>query len=166
MYCQGQDEQEIIHSCRQHFTKKALKDVFMITYDRMRKYEGKWHTEKSSLFPNYVFLESEDPACLKEELEQYENIVQVLGEKNELISLSKEEEIFLRSLCVEEHHFPMSKGYIQNGCTYVTEGPLRGKESFIYKIDRHKRLARLKVPFTAGVRNMSMGLEIVSKKID
>lgn len=163
IYCQGQNEQKIVRSCREHFTKKALKNVFVITYERMRKYEGKWHTEKSSLFPNYIFLESEYPTCLKEELEQYENIFRILGEKSELISISQEEEGFLRSLCGEEHHFPMSRGYIQNGCTYVTEGPLRGKESFIYKIDRHKRLARLKVPFTDGVRDMSMGLEIVSK---
>ena len=69
----------------------------------------------------------------------------------------------MRSLCGEEHHFPMSRGYIQNGCMHVTEGPLKGKEPFIYKVDRHKRLARLKVPFIDGMRDMSMGLEIVSK---
>lgn len=39
-------------------------------------------------FSDYVFLESEYPTCLKEELKQHENIVQVLGEKNEFISIS------------------------------------------------------------------------------
>ena len=37
----------------------------------------------------------------------------------------------------------MSTGYIKDGTTYVTQGPLQGREKFIRRIDRHKRLAWL-----------------------
>lgn len=40
----------------------------------------------------------------------------------------------------------MSTGYIKDGTTHVTQGPLQGREKFIRRIDRHKRLAWLVLP--------------------
>ena len=73
----------------------------------------------------------------------------------------REEEQFLRGLCDGTHHSGMSRGYIQDGHTHITEGPLRGKERLIRKIDRHKRLARLEMP--GNLRDVNVGLEIYSK---
>lgn len=138
-----------------------MKDAFCLTYDRMRKYEGDWHMEQQPMFPNYVFLESDDGEQLARELEQYQDFLAILGEKDILIPVRREEEQFLRGLCGKNHHFGMSRGYIQGGHTYVTEGPLRGRERLIRKIDRHKRIARLETP--GGLREMQVGLEIVAK---
>lgn len=161
LHCPNHREQDIINSCKQHLTKKALKDAFFFTYDRMRKYEGKWHIEQKSMFPEYVFLESEDKEQLSKELEQYQNFLTILGGGNLLVPVHKEEEQFLRRLCGRTHHSMMSKGYIRNGYTYVTEGPLQGKEKLIRKIDRHKRIAKLEMPGT--FRNINVGLEIYKK---
>ena len=79
LYCPNQKEQDIIRSCRQHLTDKALTDAFCFTYDRMRRYEGSWHVERQSMFPDYVFLESEDGERLAKELEQYRKVLTVLG---------------------------------------------------------------------------------------
>ena len=84
-----------------------------------------------------------------------------------LTPIEKDEEDFLRSLCGREHHSALSKGYIREGHTYVTEGPLVGKEAYIQRIDRHKRLAELSLPSGSGgmdaPRKMCVGLEIVEK---
>ena len=37
----------------------------------------------------------------------------------------------------------MSHGVIKDGITRITEGPLKGMEQRIGRIDRHKRLAKL-----------------------
>lgn len=113
------------------------------------------------MFPHYVFLESEDRERLFGELKQYEKILTVLGEQDTLVPVYREEEQFLRSLCGESHHSGISKGYIRGGCTHVTEGPLRGKERLIRKIDRHKRIAKLEMP--GSLRNVNVGLEIYEK---
>lgn len=113
------------------------------------------------MFPDYVFLESEDEKRLSEELEQYRPFLTALGESNTLIPVYKEEEEFLRGLCDESYHSRMSKGYIRDGNTYVTEGPLQGKERQIRKIDRHKRLAKLELP--GRFHNVNVGLEIYNK---
>ena len=161
LYCPNHKEQDIIRSCRQHLTDKALRDAFCFTYDRMRRYEGSWHVERQSMFPDYVFLESEDGERLAEELEQYQSILTVLGGQGALTPVCGEEEQFLRGLCDGSHHSGMSRGYIRNGHTHITEGPLQGKEKLIRKIDRHKRLAKLEMP--GNLRGVNVGLEIYNK---
>jgi transcriptional antiterminator NusG len=112
----------------------------------MRRYEGAWHLERQNLFPGYVFLESEDPERLLREIEESPYLREIFAERSSLVVPEPEEELFLRKLCGREHHFGMSRGYIRDGRTFVTEGPLRGREQLIRKIDRHKRVARLRIP--------------------
>ena len=79
------------------------------------------------------------------------------------IELLPEPESFLRGFLGEKQHLHMSRGHIREGQTYITEGPLRGKEKMIRKIDRHKRLARLELPVADGIQTLYAGLEIFSK---
>lgn len=81
-----------------------------------------------------------------------------------IIALLPEQEVFLRNLMMPEtKKISMSTGYIKDGRTYVTKGPLQGREKMISRIDRHKRLAKLR--FAAGNtdRELCAGLEIISK---
>ena len=52
--------------------------------------------EQQSMFPDYVFLESEDGERLARELKQYRSFLMILGEKETLIPIGREEEAFLR----------------------------------------------------------------------
>ena len=49
-------------------SKEALKEAFVFTYDRMRRFQGEWHLERQLMFPAHVFLDSDDEAALTEEL--------------------------------------------------------------------------------------------------
>ena len=159
LVCQGQDEQQILDSCRGILSGKSLTDAFVLTYDRMRRYEGNWHLEKCILFPERVFLESSNEKALRNALRHCQNIME---QKISLIRLEIQDEMFLRDLCGKEKHMKMSRGVIQKGGARVTEGPLKGNENRIGKIDRHRRLARLK--FTGHeLGNVWAGLEIFEK---
>ena len=150
---------------RHHFSESAVPALFLLTCDRMRRYEGAWHLERLLLFPGMVFLESQDGELLRSELECHPEICQAFGLKNgsALCAVDPETEGFLKGLCGASHHFRMSRGYIRDGQTVVTEGPLRGKESLIRKIDRHKRIASVEMASLGRFRKMQVGLEIVSK---
>ena len=163
LYCPNQKEEELLHACKKHLTGEALEDAFVFTYDRMRRYKGIWHVERQPLFPHYLFLESNNEEALREELKQYAKVFPVFESGGKLVRVEKEEENFLRMLCGTAHHSQMSRGYIRNGQTIVTEGPLRGKERLIRKIDRHKRIARVGMEPVGRFREMQVGLEIVSK---
>ena len=141
-----QKEQEVLQACWQHLSREALQDAFVFTYDRMRRYEGAWHLERQKMFPGYIFLESENLERLVQEMEGIPSMKKVLAGSSNLTSLEEQEESFLQKLCGEDHHFGMSRGYIRDGCTFVSEGPLQGQEKLIRKIDRHKRIAKVQIP--------------------
>ena len=139
----------------------------MLTCDRMRRYEGAWHLERQLCFPDFVFLESKDRDRLVRELKTLPSMRKLLGDSSPLIPLGQEEEQFLQSLWGAGHHLGMSRGYIRDGQTFVTEGPLRGKERLIRRIDRHKRVAQIGISsehISAGdFQKLQVGLEIVAK---
>ncbi len=107
---------------------------FRFTIERMRHYHGAWHSVTATLFPNFLFLDCE--ADMAEKLKE---------EGLPLVSIPEELSGLLYDLCDKEHHIPMSKGVIRNGLAHVTEGPLTGHDNRIVRIDRHKRMAWLKV---------------------
>ncbi len=157
--CQEQEEQSIVSFCKEHLSQRAIQDVFLLTYGRMRRYERTWHLERKILFPSYVFLETEDSKRLSVELREYSNFAKQV---DLLIPVNREEEILLRELYGKKRHLGISRGVIHKGITKVIEGPLVGMEDRICKIDRHKRLARI----AANIKNphyIQVGLEITEK---
>lgn len=142
--------------------QKAYRDIFVLTYDKMRRYEGAWHLERHLLFPEYIFLESENEELLLEELGKCDGIA---ADSRHLNRIDREEEKFLRSICGKEHHLGMSRGIIREGSTHITEGPLKGMENRICRIDRHKRLAKIGIMDFADDlgRYITAGLEIKEK---
>jgi transcriptional antiterminator NusG len=124
--------------CNTHISKKAMKKGFVLTYDRMRRYEGRWHSEQKILFSAQIFLDSENGRLLSKEVE---NSSLLRGYK--LFSVSKYEELFLKKLCGEGGNLEMSEGILRKGVPQIIRGPLKGMENRICKIDRHKRLAKV-----------------------
>lgn len=150
MYCGSANEENISTILQSQFDDDG--EVFVFTYEQMKRYEGAWHSKTAKLFPGYVFLHIVTDRKLTEEEHAHLHPVEATEEK------------LLFELQKAGAHLPMSKGYIQNGITYVTEGPLKGKETIICKIDRHKRLARVKSPLEKyREKGLWTGLEIVSK---
>ena len=82
-----------------------------------------------------------------------------------ITSLRLEQEEFLKELMQPETKtISMSTGYIKERHNHnVTQGPLQGREKFIRRIDRHKRLAWLMLPEGEGQWELRTGLEIISK---
>lgn len=163
--CRAQEERKTLESCKDFFSNAALLDAFVLTYDRMCRYHGTWHMEKKLIFPSNVLLESKNETALRAELNQHKGVEGAVGQIWTILQMNPEEEKFLKFLCGTKKHIGMSRGVIRKGVTKVTEGPLKGLEAQIYKIDRHKRLARLRTPTGENMRYIPAGLEIVEKSI-
>lgn len=133
-----QEEYEFLKLCNEYLPPKAFQKGFVLTYDRMRRYEGKWHSERKLLFPAYVFLESKNGEILAEEVNKCSCF-----RENELFTVDRDEEKFLRKLCGESGNINMSTGIICQGVPRIIRGPLKGMEKQIRKINRHKRLAKV-----------------------
>lgn len=146
-------------------SEEQKKRIFVPTYDCMKKYQGSWHMEQKPAFKNCFLIECRDRNDLADMLHRLQ-CADIFAENitANAIALLPEQEVFLRNLMMPEtKKISMSTGYIKDGRTYVTKGPLQGREKMISRIDRHKRLAKLR--FAAGNtdRELCAGLEIISK---
>lgn len=156
-------EQDLFEACRKEMDGRTLFDVFQFTGEQMKRYEGSWHLEKRRLFPLDIFLETLNIEELIKKMGTYAHMAQKDEQGSFIRALSTEEEQFLMKLCGKEHYLSMSRGFIKDGITHVTQGPLKGWESRICKIDRHKRTAKIKAPTEWLQQSFVAGLEIVSK---
>ncbi len=147
---------------KEKLPKSAAGDIFILTFDRMRRYEGTWHLERQLMFPGYVFLESEDREVLSEKLE---SCGLTFRGRQSLFQVGRKEEEFLKRLCGAAHHLAMSRGVLHQGSPRITEGPLKGMEKRISRIDRHKRLARVEMMIRPDNHYIQAGLEITEKII-
>lgn len=146
-------------------SEEQKKRIFVPTYDCMKKYQGSWHMEQKPAFRNCFLIECRDRNDLADMLHRLQ-CADIFAENitANAIALLPEQEVFLRNLMMPEtKKISMSTGYIKDGRIYVTKGPLQGREKMISRIDRHKRLAKLR--FAAGNtdRELCAGLEIISK---
>lgn len=167
--CREGQEKQLLRSLRNHLSKEILEDAFVFTHERMKKYRGEWHKEKMNMYPNYIFLESSNGRVLSENLKQFQSLADVLENEKLLLPVTLPEELFLRKLCGTNHHLGISKGVMSEKEIQITEGPLKGNEQWIWKIDLHKRIAKLKTPDLklcpsgfSSLREIWAGVELIS----
>ena len=128
--------------------------------------EGKKVFLEVTMFPNYLFIESELNeqefyATIKEIEKDLGSTMKILqSDTQTILALTNDEKSLLKSLLNENHLIMHSTGIIVDSKLIVQEGPLVGKEGLIRKINRHKRLAFLGDVFG---KVMKVPLEVTSK---
>ena len=82
-------------------------------------------------------------------------MTKLLKTGDQIISLTESEIQFLLRFGGTEQLVKMSTGFVEQDQIIILDGPLKGMEGYIKKIDRHRREASLDV---------KVGLEIIGKK--
>ncbi len=162
LHCKEGEERKAAELLRQRYVCSGNAQIFLITFEKMKRYKGGWHRQEETMFRGCVFAETDSWEGLENAADATAKFLVSRGAYSH--GLMAKELDFLRDISGESHRISMSKGYIKNGVTFVTEGPLCGKERQIRKIDRHKRLARIESPLECYQnQGLWMGLEIVEK---
>lgn len=166
----GREDQimEEIHRYRIH---EYFEDIFAPRSVRKKKYQGKWQSCEELLFPGYLFVISEYPEELYQALKRIPRMTRILGTDEKWTAMTAKDIETVRrlaapqgkSLC-ERWRMNFSEGYLKGDKIIITEGPLKGMESNISRIDRHKRLAWLSMEMMGQTREVAVGLEIIRKE--
>ena len=106
---------------------------------------GAWSTRTDVLFPGYVLVFAEHPDDVADALALIAGFAQPLGMDAGPLALDAAQTQFIEALCAQGPVVGVSRGRIVDGVLVVDEGPLRGLEHLVAKIDRHKRVAYLDV---------------------
>ena len=163
MQVQTGTEETICRQCEKIVDSGILERSFVLYYEEKKKYQGEWHTRKGVLFPGYVFVITEQIHLLCEKLRDVIGMTKLIGTGKEIVALTEEEVRLLRRLGNGNQLVKMSSGFIVNDRVKILEGPLKGMEGAIRRIDRHKRKAYLALEMFGRKLEMQVGLEIVDK---
>ena len=151
-------EEQMQRACERHIDNKALlSKCFLPLKQEIMHYAGEWHLQTKKLLPGYLFLASDDPQKLSEQCKKNH----MLAKNDELILLS-EQDMRLFSLA-KDGILEISKGIIVDQKLTILSGPLKGRESQIKKIDRHKRRAWVSVELFGKEQLIEVGLEVFQK---
>ena len=150
--------------CRKLIDKELYEDIFIIRFDKAKRYYGEWHKEKKIMFPGYMFIDTDNPNAIYEQLKNVPELTKILGrDGDDFIAIEFDKEKLFKAMVSEDYEIPISIGVIEGDKVIVKEGPLVGMEAYIKKIDRHKRIAILKTEMFEQEIGVSVGLEIVQK---
>ena len=142
--------------------RAALDDCFVLRRQALRRRGGAWHLCDEVMFPGYIFLVTDDPAGLAEGLGLLTSFAHLLNCDGAPATLDEREVAFVRDFGGPHHTVALSRGSIVGGLLTVEEGPLKGREHLVTKVDRHKRMAWLHGGML-GAGSVRVGLEVVSK---
>ena len=127
------------------------------------------------MFPGYILLQTEiEPKQITENLRlalrennlmEKRNIYSILhyGDDKQDIVMHETERLQLERLLDDSFCVAGSVGFIEGDKIWITSGPLKGMESHIIKINRHKREATIEMEMMGAVRQVQVMLEVVSK---
>lgn len=120
------------------------------------------------LFPSYIFIESNQKhTVFKEKLHVLRSrktgIVKELHYEDDIPALHSEEKEYLQALLNDDFVLKKSTGFIEQDHVVIKDGPLKGYESKISKINRHKRNAILEVELLHKKVNVTVPLEILKR---
>lgn len=146
---------------------------FLPTIEVPFKRHGKVRNEIKPMFPGYLFVISEIPydefvVKIYECIRYSKYILKLLnyGDWRQASMNFKERqmlELLWKDINKDKVCIKCSKVIIEGDAIVVTEGPLKGRESIIKRINRHKMQAAIEVEIFGEIREITVGLEIVAK---
>ena len=144
---------------------EEIKDCYVPRREVFRRAGGEWITVRETLFPGYLFVETENIEQVMGRLTKVPALTRLLGVGDEHVTpLSPDEVAWLSGLMKPfDKVVEASVGVIEGDRVVVTNGPLVGHEAQIKKVDRHKRLAYLDMRMFGRTKTIKVGLEIVRK---
>lgn len=150
------------------FFNRNEMNCFVPKWEAVHKHQGQVEIVEKVMFPGYLFFQSdltqlEFDSKIKQLRQQTKGVIKELKYKDDVTALTIEEQRNLEHMLNQEEVLTMSTGIIENDRVIVLDGPLKGYESQIVHIDRHKRQATLQIDLCGRPTKVKASLEIIKK---
>ncbi len=157
-------EERIAQQCNTRIPESILKRSFIPYSEALFKFHGEWTTLKRRIFLGYVFLDTDNIEEVLKYLYKMPDMTKVLGVGNEIVPLTEEEVDFLLQLGGEEQVVRLSRLMLDGTKVTVLNGPLKGKEGLIKKINKHKRRITLETDLFDRLQEIEVGFEFAVER--
>ena len=167
-------EQILVELIQKQISPMFYTEIFIPKRQMNRRIRGKWQNILELLFPGYVFIISDNPAALFQELRNIPRLSKLLhAEAFEFIPLKPAEQRFIEKIGQRrgDHIFAISEieldpkvPYQRGDSVRITSGDLKDFEGYILYLDIHKRKAVIRTEMFGGNSvDVHVGIEIVTK---
>lgn len=162
----GGQERAVLRQIEQLADTTTYNSCFVPQYELKKNFRGVWKYCKKILFPGYVFVDTKNPSIFRKELWKVSRMTKLLRDGSEhFIPLTEEDKAVISAFVGNDDYvMKMSEGIVEGDKIIILKGPLMGHSGLVKKINRHKKIAFLKIFMFGREISLKAGLEIVKKK--
>lgn len=148
------------------FLSENYKFIFLTRELQIRK-QGVVSVEEKPVFPSYVFLESEGELLdgTLAELKKIPGFCKFLNSNKDISPLvDKDLEVIKHFMKIGEKLGSSLVRFDENDRIVVLEGPLKGLEGNIVKVDRRKKRAKVQMDIKGYLHTFDLGFEDIGER--
>ena len=144
------------------YDEPLLQECFSPQFKTRRKYDGQWIDKELRLLPGYVVCVTAYPDELRQRLRSVPEFTRLLTMGETFVPLRDDERAWIDEWTTKgDRTVPLSFAHKQGDKLVVTEGPLKGREGIITRVNRRKCLAFLELHVAGKKIATTVGLAIV-----
>lgn len=154
-------EQAFCRVCQRMAPASGSLSFFVPQLTLCRRSRGVCELRRVPLYPGYCLVRADDAGEVSSFAKSAAHPVDVVGGPDAPRPVDRRDQRLIESLMDADGVIGFSTGWIEDGALRVAEGPLRGLEHLVRRIDRHRRTADVAPRGAAGDRILRVGLEVV-----
>lgn len=146
--------------------RQLLRECFTPRFATRKKVQGVWVDAVQLLLPGYLIAVTDNPGELAQLLRKVPDFTRLLSVSETFVPLHEEERAWIEQFTkAGDRTVPMSMAVKDGDTIVVTEGPLKGREALITRVNRRKCLAFLEM-HVGGMRiTTRVGLGVVGEEV-
>jgi transcription termination/antitermination protein NusG len=161
-------EQRFIDQIKQYIPQtSSVQQLIFLRRELYVQKQGLRKKELQPLFPGYIFIETDSPLDIpaQELMRKSEYFYRFLKSNQNITALDNNDLKILKHFM----HFGETAGasevyFDENQRIVVEDGPLKGLEGFIIKVDKRRRRAKIRLNFENSPVIMDLAFNVISKK--
>ena len=146
---------------------KSFEKCFIIKRECVWRREGRYQVHIKPLFPSYVFVQTDTPDKLFDDLKRIPKLTKLLGYDGSFWTVRKEEEELLRKLVGNDPEFVVRRSLVEvnkDGEIISLEGILKEYAGRIVKKRLRKRVVVIEIPFLGEMKKIEIGIKVMGDK--
>lgn len=156
-------EQKCKQQCQQYIDQTAYREMFIPMYKTKKHFKQEWHEVEKTLFPGYLFVDTDDIDTVIIGLKKIRQYTKVLKDGDTVSPIRKDEQDFLALMMDADHIVQYSEGFLIGDEVYITTGPLKKCKGWIKSVDRHRRIAKMEISICGRRTPIEVGLGTIAR---
>lgn len=141
---------------------RLLDECFSPSFHTRHKFGQEWRDVEKLLLPGYVVAVTREPDQLSRRLRQIPEFTKLLTMGETFVPLRDDERAWMEDWTTRgDRTIPISIAYKKGDKLVVTEGPLKGREGMVTRVNRKKCLAFVELDVGGKKITTKVGLAVV-----